>query len=30
MTKRIAPSEVQAHELAALRQGHTEVSNGEE
>jgi hypothetical protein len=30
MTKRIAPSEVKAQELAALLQGHTEVSNGEE
>jgi hypothetical protein len=30
MTKKIAPSEVQAQELAALLQGHTEVHSGEE
>jgi putative transposase len=30
MTKRIAPSEVKAQELAALLQGHTEVNSGEE
>jgi putative transposase len=30
MSKRIAPSEVKAQELAALLQGHTEVESGEE
>jgi hypothetical protein len=30
MTKRIAPSEVKAQELAALLQGQTEVNSGEE
>jgi hypothetical protein len=30
MTKRIAPSEAKAQALAALLQGHTEASSGEE